>query len=347
MPIHAPRNFELPLPLLITGATGVAGYNALHYFQHRYPGQVFGIRPPATEAFRGDRIISQDTSDAAAMRELFRRFAFRSVLNTVGNCALKSCQLDPAMAWRINVTSAEVIAESTRVQGCRLVHLSSDLVFSGTRGGDHVETDSVDPVSVYGKTMVESERIVAAVPGAVTLRISLPMGPSFNHHAGAIDWIDSRFRKNRPATLYFDEVRSSTYCDDLNVVFERFLAGAEVGIFHLGGPQPLTLYQIAQVVNRAGGYEPNLLHGCKRVQAGPIPPRAGNVSMCSDKLIEVFGHNPFRPWPAAPELVPTDRPWHNRREANEVGSRQRIIHQLYHHSAHHAAHLYGSSLPPT
>src|SRR5205814_486106 len=97
--------------------------------------------------FRGERIIAQDTSDAAAMRALFLRFGFRSVLNTVGNCALKSCQLDPAMAWRINVTSAEVIADSVREHGCRLVHLSSDLVFSGTRGGNHVETDAVEPVS--------------------------------------------------------------------------------------------------------------------------------------------------------------------------------------------------------
>ena len=42
------RAFDLPdppLPLLITGVAGVAGYNALHYFRERYPGQVVGIRP--------------------------------------------------------------------------------------------------------------------------------------------------------------------------------------------------------------------------------------------------------------------------------------------------------------
>ena len=74
-------------------------------------------------------------------------------------------------------------------------------------------------------------------PGAAMLRISLPMGPSFNRHAGAIDWIQSRFRNGRPATLYFDEVRSCTYTDDLNRVFEYFLAGDEAGLYHLGGPR--------------------------------------------------------------------------------------------------------------
>src|SRR5260370_39568600 len=100
--------------------------------------------------------------------------------------------------------------------------------------------------------MVSAEQLLADwMPEACTLRISLPMGVSFNGHAGAIDWIQSRFRAGRPATLYFDEVRSCTYTDDLNRVFERFLAGNERGVYHAGGPRPITLYQIAQIVNRA------------------------------------------------------------------------------------------------
>ena len=114
--------------------------------------------------------------------------------------------------------------------------------------------------------------MAAECPGAAVLRISLPMGPSFNGHAGAIDWIDARFRHGRPATLYFDEVRSCTYCDDLNHVFEHFLAGNESGIYHAGGPRAITLYEIAQVVNRVGGYAPELLKGCPRIDAGPMPP---------------------------------------------------------------------------
>src|SRR5256714_4202807 len=109
--------------------------------------------------------------------------------------------------------------------------------------------------------MAEGGRLILeAVPSAAVLRISLPMGPSFNRHAGAIDWIQSRFRAERPATLYFDEVRSCTYCDDLNRVFESFLASDERGLFHCGGPRPMTLYEIAQVINRVGDYAPALLN---------------------------------------------------------------------------------------
>lgn len=322
---------SFPLPLLITGISGVAGYNALFYFRKRYPGKVVGIRPRATWKLTGDGVVAQDTEDADGLHELFHKHCFRSVLNTTGNCALKSCELAPDMAYRTNVTSARHVAQAARSHGARLVHLSSDLVFSGASGlGGYVETDPVDPVTVYGKTMAEGEAVVANIdPTAAILRISLPMGPSFNGHAGAIDWIQSRFRHGRPATLYYDEVRSATYCDDLNRVFEYFLSHDVGGLYHLGGPRAITLNQIGQVVNKVGGYEASLLRGCPRHEAGPIPPRAGNVSMNSGKLHRLMGCEPFRPWPVGEELVPDDRDWHRRREVDWPGSLRMLAERLY------------------
>jgi dTDP-4-dehydrorhamnose reductase len=318
------------LPLLVTGVSGVAGYHALFSFLRRYPTQVVGIRPSTTWRLAGPGIVPLDTEDEAGLTDLFRRHRFAGVLNTTGNCALKSCELAPDLAYRTNVQSAIHIARAARRFGCRLVHTSSDLVFSGTGAGGYVETDPVDPVTVYGKTMAEAEAAVAAIdPGAAILRISLPMGPSFNRHAGAIDWIQSRFRHHRPATLYFDEVRSATYCDDLSRVFAYFLQSRDAGLYHLGGPRPLALYQIGQIVNRVGGYDPALLRGIPRRDAGPIPPRAGNVSMNSAKLITLLGGHPFRPWPLSDELVPTGRGWHFDRPAARPGSPGDLRAHLY------------------
>jgi dTDP-4-dehydrorhamnose reductase len=330
MPSLDPADAPLPLPLLITGISGVAGYNAFFYFRRRHPSSVLGVRPTRTWQLSGEGIVGLDTEDRVGLEDLFRLHGFRSVLNCTGNCALKSCELDAAMAWRTNVLSVRNVAGVARAFGARLVHLSSDLVFSGVGAGGYVETDPVDPVTVYGSTMADGEQeLAAADPGAAVLRISLPMGPSFNRHAGAIDWIESRFRNGRPATLYFDEVRSCTYVDDLNHVFERFLAGRQAGLYHAGGPRPITLYRIAQIINRVGGYDPRLLKGCPRRDAGPIPPRAGNVSMDSSKLIAALGGKPFHAWPVDEDLVPIDREWHFGRPPNEQGSFQQIVERLY------------------
>ena len=153
------------------------------------------------------------------------------------------------------------------------------------------------------------------------------MGLSFNGHAGAIDWIQSRFLRGWPATLYFDEVGSvpiatisTPFSSDFSPIRGRHLPLRRPG----GG----TLYQIAQVVNRVGGYGAELLKGCPRIEAGPMPPRAGDVSMSSAKLCGM-GEQPFQPWPLGPELTPTDRRWHFERPADEPRSPKQIARRLY------------------
>lgn len=318
------------LPLLITGLAGVAGYNAFHYLRQLYPGQVFGLRRKDLWSMAGDGIIAADIEDRQTLSRLFDRYQFRSILNTGGSCALKHCELDYQMAYRVNVEGIDNLLEEIRGSDTRLVHLSIDLVFSGTRGGGHRETDATDPVTVYGTTMVLAENLVRQKrPQAAILRISLPMGISYNGHAGAIDWIQNRFRFNRPATLYFDEVRTPTYCECLNRLFVWMLAHQCQGLFHAGGSTRLSLYEIAQIVNRIGGYDPDCLHGCYRMQAGPLPPRAGNVAMDSTRLSRLVGCDPFVPWPYYPEFIPTHRDWHRERGGGIVGSPELLAETLY------------------
>ncbi|MGW8257666.1 MAG: hypothetical protein ACWGMZ_09295, partial [Thermoguttaceae bacterium] len=156
---------------------------------------------------------------------------------------------------------------------------------------------------------------------------ALRSGLALTYRAGAIDWIASRFKKSRPATLYFDEIRTPTYTDCMNLLYRRMLSNRLSGIFHAGGPRRLSLYQIAQIINRVGGYDPKHLMGIPRREAGPIPPRAGNVAMNSDKLIHSLGFNPFDPWPYCDSLVPTDPLWHLRRPSHEEHSPQHL-HQV-------------------
>jgi len=328
-----------PLPLLVTGVAGVAGFNAWHYFRRRYPGQVAGIRQRDNERLTGEGLVACDVEDRTGLERLFDAWGFRSVLNCAGNCALRACELDTRLAWRTNVEGLIALGSVVACRDVRLVHTSVDLVYAGRPAGDYREEDPTDPVTVYGKTMVAAETMLTDwLPASCILRISLPMGVSFNGHAGAIDWIQSRFAKGRPATLYVDEVRTPTYVGCLNRVFQAALAGSFHGIFHAGGPRALSLFEIAQIVSRVGGYDPRLLRGCPRSEAGPIPPRAGNVAMNSRRLAEALGTEPFLPWPADPAWLPNRPDWHFDR-AGTPGSFELL-----------AATLYGTQqgqLPPT
>lgn len=324
------HEYNAASPVLVLGIPGVPGFNAFLGLRAFFPGSIWGIAPPhvpelrAPESSWGPGLLTADPEDIGHLAALCETHNIKTVVDASGWCALKSCEMDPALGRRLNVGVGLNAMRIARDRGARLIRLSTDLVFDGnpraaadgTKSlGGYREDDSVNPVTVYGKLMAEAEAaILEGYPEAAVLRIALPMGPSLNGHAGAIDWIESRFRKGKPATLYFDEVRSNLYAQDLTRVIAAFCQNQERGIWHVGGPRPLSLFRIAQAINRLGNYPPELLMGCLRAAAGPVPPRAGDVSMDTAKLRARFGDDVVRPWPFDPGHVPADDDWHTRRE---------------------------------
>jgi dTDP-4-dehydrorhamnose reductase len=322
------------LPLLITGCAGVPGYNAFYHLSAQYPGSVFGIRGTQTWKLQEPNIYPLDIEDHVALKSLFQKHRFRSVLDASGTCALKICELRPHHARLVNIQGLQSLLSAIdslepTAEALRLIRLSSDLVFSGRYEGNYKESDPPDPVTVYGETMASAEALLQHHrPSTLILRISLPMGESFNGHAGAIDWISHRFKRNKPATLYFDEVRTPTYTRDMEELYCKLFSLDLHGIYHAGGLRALSLYEIAQIINKVGGYPPVLLKGCSRYEAGPLPPRAGNVTLNSTPLYQALQSCPFRPWPALESLIPDTRDWHEKRDSTFQGSPEKLIEYL-------------------
>ncbi len=320
------------LPMLITGLPGVPGYNAFYYFRKLYGQNIIGIRRRDLESFTGESIYGINGEKYSLLEGLFKKYHFRSVVDASGCCALRSCEYNSLLAAKVNVLYGKNLAILSKIDNIRLIRLSTDLVFDGMGLGGYNEDSPVSPVTVYGRTMARAEdEILNANPKAVVLRITLPMGPSYNGHAGAMDWIQGRFKKGLPATLYYDEVRSNIYIQDLLGVLELFLEEDWQGVFHLGGPRALSLFQIAQIINREGGYTPALLKGCYRQEAGPIPPRAGNVSLNSDKINALLPAGFIKPWPLNQDLIPTNQLWHCDRE--QPGSSDALAERLHGYEA--------------
>src|SRR4051812_4073475 len=142
-----PTPEQIELPLLITGIAGVAGYNALPYFEARHPGRVFGVRQGDNWRLIGENIVACNAEDRDELARLFDEYQFRSVLNCAGNCALRACELDRELAWRINVDGVRNLLSVIGSAPVRLVHLSIDLVFGGREGGNYIESDVTDPVT--------------------------------------------------------------------------------------------------------------------------------------------------------------------------------------------------------
>jgi len=115
------------------------------------------------------------------------------------------------------------------------------------------------------------------------VRLGLPLGTSINKDKGAIDWIEGRFRRNLPASLFYDEFRSCISCEEIGEAIASVLARDLRGLFHLGGQTSWSLHDIGKHVQKKG-YQPELLKGLMRREEKNGPPRVGNISLNSDKL---------------------------------------------------------------
>ena len=114
----------------------------------------------------------------------------------------------------------------------------------------------------------------------------------------------------------------------MNPLYEVMLSNRMRGIFHAGGPRRLNLYQIGQIINRVGGYDPELPARHSPPPSGPDPAAGRQRRMDSSKLVAALGYNPFAPWPLDDALAPTDRDWHFRRSADDPGSAERLYRLL-------------------
>lgn len=311
MAIKVPMNIRLPI--LVTGLAGVPGYALFRYFKSLFPGQVYGVRPKKNACVTGDTVFGIDAEETNSFAAIFKGHRFGTVIDASGNCALKSCECDPVLSKLLNYTQGVETARLAAEYKSTLIRISTDMVFSGESGlGNYIETDPKDPIHNYGKHQsLAEESIQELMPNAVLLRVPLPMDYAPGGEAGAIDWIAYRFRPGRPATLYTDEYRNPIYGDDLCKVVEYILINPiPPGIYHCGGKRIVSLYQVGQIINALGCYKSDLLMGCLRVAAGPMPPRVGHLGINCEKLYSFLPKDFIRPWPFIDSLFPTDFNWH-------------------------------------
>jgi dTDP-4-dehydrorhamnose reductase len=230
--------------VLLFGATSMLGWSILR------AGRAAEItafcnaltrRPPAgiTEGI--------DLDDEAAVAALFARVTPRLVINCAGVCDVGTCEESPDFAQLVNVEGTRVLLAHAPAQ-TRIVHLSSDHVFSGDTG-PYFEDSPTDPVSVMGHTRVASERLVLARPNTLVVRAGLWIGPSSTGRIGHLDWLRGRHRRGLPMTVVADEHRSAVWAEDAaRRVWE--LACSEVtGVRHVVATRIVSRPDLARYLN--------------------------------------------------------------------------------------------------
>ncbi|WP_343313833.1 dTDP-4-dehydrorhamnose reductase [Brucella sp. BE17] len=105
------------------------------------------------------------------------------VVSAAAFTAVDQAEDEPELAFAVNATGAHTVAQAARICGAPVIHLSTDYVFAGDADEPYVETDVTGPRSVYGRSKLEGERLVAqANPQHIILRtawVYSPFGKNF------------------------------------------------------------------------------------------------------------------------------------------------------------------------
>lgn len=277
--------------IFFTGVTSIHGYPVFNAFLNEPECEVYGIRPPKVHEPGGANIISCCITNRDMLYHIRKSFQPTHVIHCAGVCDLDVCEERPHWAHAMNTDGASAIAEVFN-GAARLIYLSADLVFSGNTPPDrgYNECCIPDPVSVAGKTIAAAEKIIEQCDNACIVRLGLPIGTSVTGTKGAIDFIENRFRRNLPVTLFHDEFRSCIQCSDI-VKSIMTITNLDIrGYWHLGGPVKYSLYSIGKYVLDKNKYPATLLKGIMRKDEWNGPPRMGDVSLDSSKLISLLGY---------------------------------------------------------
>lgn len=164
------------------------------------------------------------------------------------HCAAMSktyeCQSKPALANAINVEATARLAGMAGDTG--FIFFSTDLVFDGTKG-DYVETDAVNPLSVYAETKVAAEEIVLRNPRHVVVRTSLNSGRTKNGMAHNEQLLEM-WRRGETAKLFVDEFRSPIPAAATARAVWHLAMSCGGGLYHLGGSERLSRVQIGELL---------------------------------------------------------------------------------------------------
>ncbi len=188
-----------------------------------------------------------DMTKLAAVETMVRDFAPDVILNCAAYTLVDKCETEKQLAWDVNVKGPENLAVCAQKHGGRLIHVSTDYVFDGTREIPlpYMENDETNPLSYYGVTKLESETAVQrAIDRHMILRTAWMYG------IGGQNFLKTMLKlalKNpeKEIKVVNDQYGSPTWSYRLAQQMARLIDTNGQGVFHATSEGHCTWYELA------------------------------------------------------------------------------------------------------
>jgi dTDP-4-dehydrorhamnose reductase len=206
------------------------------------------------------------------------------VINCAALANVEGCEQDTKLAWALNEEGVENIAQYTRKVNAKLVHISTDSVFDGTRG-NYNETDETHPINVYGASKLRGEKVAAWAKDYLIIRTA------FFGHSGLAKWVIENLKDNKEIPMFRNVYFSPIFTEDLVDIIIKMSEKNLQGLYHVGGRGSWSRYEFGVFLAKALKLNPFLI---KRVIVGEVKEtakRPKNLSLDCCKTQTDLGMN--------------------------------------------------------
>ena len=276
--------------VLVTGAGGLLGGRLAELLHGRglevLAAHRLSIPPP------GPRPVLVELTDEAALARLLDASRPDAVVHAAVLGRADLCEERPDEAERINSRLPGILARECGERGLRLVALSTDLVFGGDRAFVR-EDDPPGPLGVYGRTKLAGEEaVLSACPGAAVVRVALILGRGHGARATSTESVARALLRGEASRLFTDEHRTPVDPESVADAVVRLLDGSLAGLFHLGGPERVSRYELGLRVARWLGLPDTGVVASRQADHAGKDPRAADVSLDSGRARRELGWEP-------------------------------------------------------
>ena len=266
--------------VLITGAKGMLGLDVIDVFRETY--EVYGRDIDDFDITR-----DKETMDAII------RIRPNIVIHAAAYTDVDGCETHLELANSVNGGGTENVASACRELGSKMVYISTDYVFDGTKSGAYSEEDPTCPINAYGRSKLEGERWVGTlVDQFIIVRTAWLFGRGGNNF---VKTILKLAREKGALSVVNDQVGSPTYAVDLSRAIYALVEKGCKGIYHITNGETCSWYEYAREILAMSGLGNISVHPISSDQLNRVAKRPRNSVLDRGKFERETGYR-MRPW---------------------------------------------------
>lgn len=267
--------------VVITGSNGLLGQTLMNLLlkeQDSY--KVFGLSKGENRSGRSDfEYYSLDITDEETLKKTLQEINPNFIIHTAAMTNVDACEDDKENCKKLNVDAVQNLTEICNEMNSHMIHISTDFIFDGIQGY-YKETDIPNPLSYYGMSKLNSEKIlISSKINFTILRTILVYGQVNNlGRNNIVLWVKEMLENGKEITIVDDQFRMPTYVEDLALACKSAIDKKARGIYNISSSELLSVYQIAQQIAIVFGLDKTLIKPISTStlnQRAARPPKTG------------------------------------------------------------------------